>query len=221
MSQTPEFSAFFGLLSGFPAGGSSIIFVNKTNYYGIDFNIKFFNTFNYTVYVPTNDAINQAIADGIIKPWDSKGVIVGINDITDKAEQTKEILNLERFIRYHFQDNSVFIDGQSVSSTYQSATMKMDDAASHFGTFKNKYYKIGVDGTGSNLTLTSENNKSAHVVTTPGLYNIMTRDFVFSNKPSAFKNVDGTGTGTEFSASTIYTSSTAVIHQIDAVLTFK
>jgi len=69
--------------------------------------------------------------------------------------------------------------------------------------------------------LTSENNKSAHVVTTPGLYNIMTRDFVFSNKPSAFKNVDGTGTGTEFSASTIYTSSTAVIHQIDAVLTFK
>lgn len=221
MSETPEFSAFFSLLSGFPANGSSIIFVNKTNYFGIDFNIKFFNTFNYTVYVPSNDAINQAITDGLIKPWDSKGVIVGINDITDKEEQTKEILNLERFIRYHFQDNSVFIDGQSVNSAYQSATMKMDDAVSHFGTFKNKYYKIGVDGVGNNLTLTTENNKSAHVVTTPGLYNIMTRDFVFSNKPSAFKNVDGTGTGLEFSTSTIYTSSTAVIHQIDAVLTFK
>jgi uncharacterized surface protein with fasciclin (FAS1) repeats len=221
LSTKPEFSSFFTLLSGFPANSSSVIFVNKTNYYGIDFNIKFFNTFNYTVYVPTNDAIDKAIADGIIKPWDSKGVIVGINDMTDKTLQANEILNLERFIRYHFQDNSVFLDGQSVSTTYQSATMKTDDAASYFGTFKNKYFKIGVDGTGNDLTLTTENNKVAHVVTTPGLYNIMTRDFVFSNKPSAFKNVDGTGTGSEFSSSTIYTSSTAVIHQIDAVLTFK
>jgi Fasciclin domain. len=221
LSQTPEFSEFFALVSGFPSNSSSVILVNKSNYYGIDFNIKFFNTFNYTVYVPTNDAIKKAIEDGIIKPWDSRVGIVGINDMTDKTEQTKEILNLERFIRYHFQDNSVFVDGQPVSSTYQSATMKLDDNSSYFGTFKNKYYKLGVDGTGKDLTLTTENNKTAHVMTSSGLYNIMTRDFVFNNKPSAFKNVDGTGSGLLFSTSTIYTSSTAVIHQIDAVLTFK
>jgi len=221
LNQTPEFSEFFALISGFPSNSSSVILVNKSNYYGIDFNIKFFNTFNYTVYVPTNDAIKKAIEDGLIKPWDSRGGIVGINDMTDKTEQAKEILNLERFIRYHFQDNSVFVDGQAVSSTYQSATMKLDDNSSYFGTFKNKYYKLGVEGTGKDLTLTTENNQTAHVLTSSGLYNIMTRDFVFNNKPSAFKNVDGTGSGLLFSTSTIYTSSTAVIHQIDAVLTFK
>lgn len=221
LSETPEFSAFFSLLIGFPATSSSVVFVNKSNYYGIDFNVKFFNTFNYTVYVPTNDAINQAIQDGIIKPWDSQGAIEGINAMTNATDKAAAIANLERFIRYHFQDNSVFVDNQSFDRVYQSATMKKDDVATHFGTFKNKYYKIGVNCTPDDITLTTEANKVAHVIKTNGLYNIMTRDFVFSNKPSSFKNVDGTGSGSDFSSSLIYTSSTAVIHQIDKVLSFQ
>jgi hypothetical protein len=39
LSQTPEFSEFFALLTGFPSGSSSVVFVNKTNYFGVDFNI--------------------------------------------------------------------------------------------------------------------------------------------------------------------------------------
>lgn len=221
LSQQPEFSAFFALLSGFPATSKSIIFVNKTNYYGIDFNVRFFNTFNYTVYVPTNDAINQAINNGVVIPWESQGSIVGINDMTDATLKAAAISNLERFLRYHFQDNSVFLDGQPVNSTHQSATMKLDDQPTNFGTFKNKYYKIGVSGSGNDLTLTTETNKTAHVITSTGLYNIMTRDFIFNNKLSAFKEMDGTGTGADISTSSIYTSSTAVIHQIDAVLNFQ
>lgn len=221
LSETPEFSAFFSLLIGFPSTSSSVVFVSKTNYYGIDYTVRFFNTFNYTVYVPTNDAINKAIQAGIIKPWDSQGSIVGINDLTDATEKANAISNLERFIRYHFQDNSVFVDNRTYNSVYQSATMKTDDLSTHFGTFKNKYYKIGVDCTPNAITLTTETNQTAHVVTANGLYNIMTRDFIFNNKPSSFKNVDGTGTGSDFSSSMIYTSSTAVIHQIDSVLDFQ
>lgn len=221
LSETSDFSAFFTLLSGFPATSSSVVFVNKSNYYGVDFNVKFFNTFNYTVYVPTNDAINQAILDGIIKPWDTQGAIVGINSMTDATEKATAISNLERFVRYHFQDNSVFVDKFDSTSVYQSATIKKDDALTHFGTFKNKYYKIGVTRTYGDITLTTETNMVAHVVKTNGMYNIMTRDFVFSNKPSSFKNIDGTGIGSDFSSSLIYTSSTAVIHQIDKVLSFQ
>ncbi|MDD4970558.1 MAG: fasciclin domain-containing protein [Paludibacter sp.] len=221
LSETPDFSAFFALLSGFPVTSSSVVFVNKSNYYGLDYNIKFFNTFNYTVYVPTNAAINKAIQDGLITPWESQGSIVGINDMTDATLQASAILNLEKFVRYHFQDNSVFVDNQSFSSIYQSATIKQDDASTHFGTFKNKYYRIGVNSTGGNLTLTTETNKIVNVVTSNGLYNIMTRDFVFNDTPSKFKNVDGTGSGAEFTTSLITTSSTAVIHQIDNVLIFK
>lgn len=223
LSTQPEFSAFFTLLNGFPGTTptSPIIFVNKTNYYGIDFNVKLFNTFNYTVYVPTNDAINKAITDGIITPWDSQGNIVGINDMTDASVKTAAIAKLERFVRYHFQDNSVFLDGQSVNTTFQSATIKTDDLPSGFNTFKNKYYKIGVSGSGRDLTLTTENNQQAHVVTSGGLYNIMTRDLTFKDKPTSYNTIDKSATGIDFLKSAITTSSTAVIHQIDAVLNFQ
>lgn len=221
LSETPQFSAFFALLSGFPADSKSVVFVSKSNFFGIDYNVKFFNTFNYTVYVPTNDAINDAINKGLIKPWDTEGAIVGINDLTDETERQAEIVKLERFVRYHFQDNSVFVDKVAQNKVFQSATIKLNDVNTHFNTFKNKYYKLGVSSNDGDLVLTTEQNKTARLVKTDNLYNIMTRDYVFNNRPSSFKNADGTGSGAEYSTSTILTSSTAVIHQIDAVLTFE
>jgi hypothetical protein len=221
LSQRTEFSAFYNLMLGFPSTSQSVIFVNKKNYYGIDFNIKFFNTFNYTVYVPTNDAITNAIQNGVIRPWESQGAIVGINDMTDATEKAAAISKLERFIRYHFQDNSVFIDNRTFTERYQSATMKTDNNATYFGTFKNKYYKIEVAATPGKMTLKTEKNVNVEVDTDNGLYNIMTRDYVFNNVPSSFKNIDATGTGTNYENSQIYTSSTAVIHQIKGVLNFE
>lgn len=221
LSQTPEFSEFFQLLSGFPANSRSVIFVNRTNYFGLDMNVKFFNTFHYTVYVPTNDAINAAIASGIIRPWESRGDIVGINQMTSAAEQNAEIVKLERFLRYHFQDNSVFVDNFSQNRIFQSATIKLDNEPTHFRTFRNKYYKIGVTASDGSLQLQTETGANAHVVTSNGLYNILTRDFVFNNRPSAFRNIDGTGAGLLYNTSSIITSSTAVIHQINQVLNFQ
>ncbi len=221
MSSTPEFSEFFDLMTGFPATSTSVVFVNKTNYYGIDFNVKFFNTFNYTVYVPTNSAIEQAIKDELIMPWDSAFGKPGINDLTDATVRAAQIVKLERFIRYHIQDNSVFVDNVAVDKIYQSATIKLNGGFSYFNTFTNKYYKIGVKSTGGNLSLTTEQGKSVNVLTNGGLYNIMTRDYVFNNRPSAFKNADGTGVGLAYTSSNILTSSTAVIHQIDNILNFE
>jgi hypothetical protein len=225
LSETPEFSEFFALLSGFPSSGtgsSSAIFANKTNYYGVDFVVKFFNTFNYTLYVPTNNAIKQAIIDKKIANWDT------INSMTDETKKAAAISNLERFIRYHFQDNSVFVDNYTSSKIYQSATMKTDDSTTYFNTFRNKYYKIGVYSEDGKITLKTEkkyprpeDQKIINVDTSKGLYNILTRDYVFNNTPAAFKEIDGTGTGTDFNSSQIYTSSTAVIHQIDDILEFK
>ncbi|MBN2765678.1 MAG: fasciclin domain-containing protein [Paludibacteraceae bacterium] len=226
LSKEESFRGFFDLLVGFPASSLSAIFVNKTNYFGIDFNVKFFNTFNYTVYVPTNQAVRSAIVKGEIVPWESliesgDTIVKGINDLECLAEKNAAIENLERFLRYHFQDNSVFIDGQPLSYLYQSATMKKDEQPTHWGTFKNKFYRIGVAGSGDNLTLTTENNKKVNVDKSMGLYNIMTRDIVFNNRPSTFRNYDNSGSGATYISSRIYTSSTAVIHQVDDYLSYK
>lgn len=223
LSTTPEFSEFFALLNGFPYTSSSdpVIFVKQKNYYGIDYSIKFFNTFNYSVYVPTNAAIQDAISKGIITPWVSQNGITGINDMTNAPQRDSAILKLERFLRYHFQDNAVFISGNSVNEVYATATIKDDDLVTKFNTYKNKYYKIGITGTGNDLTLTTETGGTANVITQNGLYNIITRDYIFTDDPRSYKEIDGSGGGIDYSSSAINTSSTAVIHQIDHVLLFE
>ncbi len=213
LSETPEFSEFYNLLVGFPSGKE--IFVKKTNYYGIDFNIKFFNTFNYTVYVPTNDAILNAIDEGVILSWDQ------INAITDNQEKNIEIEKMERFLRYHFQDNSVFVDGETFYKLYQTATIKLDEEETQFGTYKDKYYRLGITSDGSNIKLDTENWGSANLIRNDGFYNILTRDYIFSGNPQAYREIDGTGSGSDFSNSSVITSSTAVIHQIDNILRFE
>jgi uncharacterized surface protein with fasciclin (FAS1) repeats len=214
LSETPQFSKFFELLNGF-AGTSSEIFVKKTNYYGIDYNIKFFNTFNYTVYVPTNQAIQSAIDAGLIKDWTM------INSITNETDKELEIKKLERFLRYHFQDNAVLISGKPVNALYQTATLKLNEVETQFKTYKNKYYRLKISGNGDNLKIETENYGTANVIKDNGLYNIMVRDYIFNDNPQAFKEVDGTGTGKEFNTSSITTSSTAIIHQIDNILRFE
>lgn len=213
LSETPEFSEFFGLLNGFPA--TKEIFVKKTNYYGIDFNISFFNTFNYSVYVPTNEAIVQAIDDGLIMNWEK------IDRLENAEEKLEAISKLERFLRYHFQDNSVFLDGESYYKLYQTATIKDNNLETQFKTYKDKYYRLGITCDGKNIKLDTENYGTANVVRNNGLYNILTRDYIFSGNPQAYREIDGTGAGADFANSSIITSSTAVIHQIDNILRFE
>lgn len=212
LGRTPQFSMFHSLLSGVPDTCVSQIFSQQ----GVDFRVSFFNAYRYTVYVPTNEAIEAAIKTGIITPWET------IYGLTAPGAQNAAIQKMIRFLRYHFQDNTVFM-GQNIDGLYQSATIKNDNNLSHFGTAKDKYYKIGVKANAGSITLTTENNNKAHVVTSDGLYNIIAKDYIFAKIPSKYKNVDRTGPSdaTAFSTSSITTSASTVIHQIDNVLTFQ
>ena len=49
----------------------------------------------------------------------------------------------------------------------------------------------------------------------------MARDYIFSDNPQAYEEIDGSGVGKDFITSSITTASTAVIHQIDNVLRFE
>lgn len=209
LSNNPAFSSFFDLLSNVPDTYTPQIFAQQ----GVDYVVKFFNAFRYTIYVPTNEAIDNAIAQGRIKSW------AQINAETDATLRTKYIEQMVRFLRYHFQDNAIFF-GQPVNDTYQTATIKTDDVVTHWKTAKNKYYKVGVVGTTSSMQLRTEKNKTANVTS---LNNIIVKDYNFARLPTAYKNVDGTGavSGALFNTSRISNSASAVIHQIDDVLTFE
>lgn len=218
LSEHPEFSEFFNLLIGVPDSYLSQIFAQQ----GLDYRIKFFNAFNYTIYVPTNEAIQNAISKGVISPWAT------IEAMPAGAAQTAAIDKVVKFLKYHFQDNAVFV-GQSINEQYQSATLKTSDAQTYYNTAKNKYYKLGIKGDTSNsLVITMDSKlgdplRTAKVLTSNGLYNIITKDYIFDKLPTLYKNIDGSGsvTGAAFVGSRITTSASAVIHQIDNVLTFE
>ena len=217
--QKPEFSKFFELLEGVPPTyGNDIrpIFTSR----GLDNAVAFFNAYNYTIYAPTNKAIQDALDAGIIKSWDD------INALPE-PQKKEETLEMVRFLRYHFQDRAVFA-GQEATGTYESSTLKLptDDFPSHWHTTINKYYKIGVKNENGTLVLTTENQKTAKVLLTTGYHNLLAKDYVFNSPTStsaSFRNVDRSGATNLglFSTSRITTSASAVIHLIDNVLTFK
>ena len=212
LSETSAFSGFFNLLNGIPDTCVQKIFSPQ----GIDNIVNVFHTYRYTVYVPTNAAIQTAIDQDMVKSW------AAISSMPKGPLQAAEINKLIRFLKYHFQDEAVFY-GQQTNGIFNSATIKNDLAATHFQSGKNRFYKIGVNGNETSMTLTTETNQTANVVTTEGMYNIIAKDYLFSKVPSYYKNVDGSGpsTGSAFISSSILTSSSAVIHQIDQVLTFQ
>lgn len=226
LGETPQFSKFYELLTGVPDTCVTQIFTAQ----GIDQGVSFYRAYRYTLYVPTNEAIQNALDKHIIPTWDS---IYRSNP----GDMGKHIRKVVRFLKYHFQDNAVFF-GQAVNDQFQTATIKeaTDNNQTYFGTGKNKYFKIGVVGAGSSLKLTMESKRDASgqfpirtvsVSSDPALHNLIAKDYIFSGSthgyPSEFKNIDNTGnsTGTVFSKSLISSSASTVIHQIDQVLTFE
>lgn len=160
----------------------------------LDYIVSFLNQYHYTVYVPTNEAIERAQREGVIptvEEWENEG----------DAEKKEELGNrLTRFVRYHFQDNSVFIHGKKEQNAdYLSSTLNNSTA---------KFYPIRVTNTGDAISLRDAAGKTVHVVTSGGLSNLMARDIVVNNK--------------DRNAATEITSyAYAVIHQIDNILTFE
>lgn len=225
LSENPEFSTFFELLSGVPDDYVEKLFEPQ----GVDNRVKFFNAYRYTVYVPTNAALKAALAAKIIPSWD----VINAMSLKDtlRAPAIKKVI---KFLKYHFQDNAVFF-GQSVNDQFQSSTIKDDNNPTYWETSKNKYFKLGVVWNDpdfpNTLTITMDSKKgdpirTAHVLTEDpdthrSLYNLIAKDYIFNKLPIKFKNVDGTGSGDSFSSSSISTSASAVIHQIDNVLTFE
>jgi uncharacterized surface protein with fasciclin (FAS1) repeats len=226
LSEIPQFSMFYNLLTGVPDTCVTQIFSAK----GIDQGINFYRSFHYTLYVPTNEAIQNALNNHTIATWDS----IYKSDPADKGRQIRRMV---RFLKYHFQDNAVFF-GQNINDQYQTATIKdaTDNNSTYWGTSINKYFKVGVSGTSNSLQITMDSKqdalgifpiRTAHVSSDPALHNLIAKDYIFSGSshgyPTEFKNIDNTGNsnGMLFKSSLISSSASTVIHQIDQVLTFE
>ena len=217
---------------------------------GLDYNVRTFNTYHYTVYVPTNDKIQEAYQAGLPKWEDMEEEANKIEELNlelaekenslndlespeDIAAAEAEIAEMEatinqriaalkkdaalvvNFVKYHIQDNSVYVDnlphsiteGEEVKYVVKYETATLDEKTKRFSTVKVRTHNntlgiCGDFGEKDEDAFESHFNK-CHVVAEGvegQLYNIMTRDIEFSSNGQ------------------IETSSFAVVHQIDGFL---
>ena len=169
--------------------------------------IRFFNNYRYTVYVPTDAAMDNAYAKGL-PTYDEIIAFIEANRYPDPENEGEYTMSpdnqkkavammtmLINFGKYHFQDQSFFVDNASASGKYQTACID---------NVENIYIDLSMkQGPAGQFTVTGKDNVTAKVIAP---YNVLARDANFdrSSSPNSISN-----------------SSFVVIHQIDKVLNFK
>ena len=193
---------------------------------GLTDNVNYFNSFNYTVWALDNEAIEKAYANGLPHWYDIAAIYDKWAEYTDgglvkwktllseedmtlspyekgqlQADRDKVLAMIEEintFIRYHFQDNSIYADNNVEANEYATAS------ADTLGVRK----KLHISGGNGILNVTDNrgNTITVNADSKDRIVNQMTRDYVFD----ALARV----------ASSIQTSSFAVIHQISSPLNY-
>lgn len=203
LAEHEEFSEFYGLLKNSSIMASVITVGNSqdADWYACPSpSITLFNTFHYTVYVPTNESIRALYAAGKLPTWEE------VDAEEDEDEKAKMTARIEQFLKYHIQDNSLFIgQGDIVRGDYETSAYEIDESSNTLS-----YYRLTVEGDDGRLTVTDRAGNTRHVMTDGGLYNLMAREYQYDPK-----NKDVA------SASEIYTTSYAVVHRLDGVLSWE
>ena len=162
--------------------------------------IEAFNTYHYTIYIPSNEAVREAIAAGLPTMEQAEEFILSQEenysfDEDDYRDSIRAII--ADFVNYHIQDNSVYVGGGHNVGNYETSTLDEET-----GTF----CRLSVVGTNSDITVTDGAGNVQKVLTEdPKLYNIMTRDYLFDASDLQQSKL-------------IETSSFAVIHHVKDAL---
>ena len=206
LSQHPEFSRFRELLEG----SDLLETIHDGRFACSDTCISVFNNFHYTVYVPTNESIDALIAAKKLPTWDDVAVLDTM-DLAQKALAEKYTQQINEFLRYHIQDNALYIGGDNTTGSENNSaesgiTMEFETA---FIDKVNKTFNklmVTTDKSGSSITIKDKAGNTRKVMTEKaGLFNLMAREYTYN-------------TSAKSSATIIHNSSSAVIHLIDGPL---
>lgn len=189
LAEHDEFSKFLELMDG--SGLFETVHDNRYACGGT--NISTFNTYHYTIYVPTNASIEKLEKEGKLPTWEKVEAEELSGNTEAKSADSAKIVN---FLRYHIQDNAVFIGAGEEKGDFETAAI--NNATGRF-------FKLHVVASNNGLTVRDDKGNTRHVVDKPGLYNLQAREYQYNNKDA-------------MNAGEIETSSSAVVHLIDGPL---
>lgn len=178
---------------------------NETNGTMIN-GVPIFSGYNYTVYIPSNEAVKEFVNSGMPVWEDIDACAKGTGSYASQGpaplQAAAAMRQLRDFIRYHFQDNSIFVDNNSIDAEYETQTIGAS------GT----YLRVGVKAGNGSIAIDDEcENSVANVIAEAGMenktWNLLCRDFEFKATGKA--------------PVSIVRSSFSVAHLVDNVLKFK
>lgn len=189
-----------------------LTFVNNNS---VDYGVQFWQNYNYTVFAPSNEAIDAAQKKGL-PTWESisedfdgckKDGDGNLTTTEDSLRIAAKITYLTNFIRTHFVDNSIFAD--------KSDMAEKEMVSSSFNNTSGTFVRVNV----------KRNNQTLYVKDAVGgdweeaykedpqfgkdVRNVMTCDRECSNKVQAVNTLNGI---------TVESSNYAVVHLINGVL---
>ena len=176
-----------------------------------DYNYKNFDNYNYTVYVPKDAQIQSWIDAGYLPTWDDfdniKTYYPSLTDKQVKAAQDTIANIITNFVKYHVQDNSVYVGGAPCNNTsYETGTLNM----------KNKrFYTVNVTTDATSGSVKGLGNDAA-----------ISFDSEYYNKPGREMWIELAGSAEELTANNVYRSKIAassyiVVHKINGVLCYS
>jgi uncharacterized surface protein with fasciclin (FAS1) repeats len=202
LEEREEFSKFFELLVDDGAELTATT-VTKNNYTaGMqnqgNKNLKLLDNYNYTIYVPTNNAVQELIDKGLLPTWeDYEAQTDSIWGSEEAAEEAKTIVKniIVNFLRYHVQDHAILIGMAQENDKYENTfeTMRRNLETGRF-------YPLTVNHESGQMWVLDALGNKRNVVKTEGLYNRICREYWFKTNGQC------------------YMASDAVVHQIDGVL---
>lgn len=197
-------------------------FLDSDDQPAVDFNVQFFNNYRYTVFAPDNEAMAEAISNGL-PTWESiqedfdncdKDGEGNLTNTADSLRIQHKILYLTNFARTHFADNSIFADKSQVSPT-EMTTSSYQQPDENDPTIGGVFIKVVAQrvkqGNETILQVHDQYNTDKwRTASTDDQYkNIMTCDRVLRKKVKNELSLNGNQT---------VASSYAVVHLIDGVL---
>ena len=190
LAQHDEFSKFLELMDG---SGLFEKIHNKRNATAGE-NISTFNTYHYTVYVPTNESIEELQKKGKLPTWDQ---VAEDEEAGNLTAMTRDSLKIVNFLKYHIQDNALFIGAEEESGIFETAVIDPST---------DRFYRVNATLKSDGIEVVDHAGNTRRVVTTdPSLFNLMAREYQYNDSDAS-------------KAANIETSSSAVIHLIDKPL---
>lgn len=160
----------------------------------------------FTLYAPSNEAVRQAIADGL-PTWESLAEAYGSGEVTDEAqlaEGRRKVYELMNFVRYHFHFGVEIADKLPFASRTHNTPVVLPD---------NGYAtpQLTVSSAGNGTLTVTDSTGQVHQILDEGK-NVFVRD-VECNEPV----VDVLNMNYRYATS----YSPGVIHRINSVLRYK